>query len=94
MRAMVAPCSIARTQGACGKQRQHVGEHQFLMLLFVRAAQLQQGRNLQARGISAGEQFAQSLINISAIGEDFFSRRARQQAPFRPRMTRANRLVV
>ena len=64
------------------------------MLLLMRAPQLQQGCDLGPRCISAGEQFAQSLINISAIGEDFFSRRARQQAPFRPRMTRANRLVV
>ena len=72
---------------------QDVGEDQFLVLLFVVEAELDQCRERRVlRGIVATR--AHRVIDVRAICKHRLERRARQQAALRPGMLVADAVVV
>ena len=74
---------------------QDVGEDQFLVLLLMVQPQLDQPRQRRPLAIgTGGDEVLHRGIDVLAIGVDVGHRRTRQQAPLRPRMARAEGLVL
>ena len=83
---------VGRTQRVLREQMQDVGEQQFLMLLFVIAAEFDQlgdGR----RKIVLHER-RHRAVDMIAIGDDRLERGARDHAASRTRLTSADALVI
>ena len=77
---------IMRAQRIGREERENVGEHQFLMLLLMSLAERKKRRDRGRFRLAAGEQFAQRVVHIAAVGEDFVRRGARQEPAPGPRM--------
>ena len=74
---------------------QDVGEHQFLMLLLVMQADLDDRHDLvERRRVGALDQPLHRRIDMGAIGGDLRDVRPRDQAALRPRVARAGRDVI
>jgi hypothetical protein len=69
-----------------------IGEQQFLMLLFVVQAQLDQVKKLGARII--GQQIHHRRVHSLAKGKHLLQRRAGYQSAMRARVHRPDRLIV
>ena len=83
---------IGRTQGVLREQVKDVGEQKLLMLLFMIAAEFDQIRNSGDKIIL--HERRHRAVDMVAIGHDRLKRRARDHAALRPRLTRADALVV
>jgi hypothetical protein len=70
-----------------------VGEDEFLVLLLVLQAQLDQAQGF-GREFFACDRVVEALVDLGAIVEDLGERGPRQQAALRPWMHRAHALVV
>ena len=83
---------IGWTQGALREQVQDIGQQQFLVLLFVIAAEFDQfsdsGRNV------VSHERRHRAVDMVAIRIDSFERRAGEHAPSWTRLTRADALIV
>jgi hypothetical protein len=80
-----------RLQRILGEGGEHIGQHQFLVLLLVVEAELDQAKR-RRRKIGKGSE--QGLVDRGAIGPDLVEARAAQHAPARPRMPLALAVVI
>ena len=76
------------------EERENVGQQQLLMLLLVMHAEFEKWRDVRVLLRARGEDFAQALVDMRAIGEHFLDGRAREQAALGTRMTRPLALVI
>ncbi len=87
--------AIGRPQGVAREDAENVGQKQFLVLLLMGDAKNDQRGDARPRGvIGAGHQLIHRGVDVGAIGGDLADGGARQQAPVRSRMTRAQGLVI
>ena len=83
---------VGRTQRVLREQVQNVGKQQLLMLLLVIAAELDQLGDWGAKIIL--HERRHRAVDVVAIRDDRLERRARDHAPSRTRLTRADALVI
>ena len=82
---------IGRRQRRLGEQVQDVHQDQFLMLLFMRQAQVDQGREIRPL---IHQQAAHGGVHVRPIGDHVVQRRSGQQPAFRSRLPGTKRLVI
>ena len=63
----VRSCAISWPQRVGGEQRENVGEKQFLMLLFMVDASLDEPQDLGIRGQGLVKELSQRSVHMSAI---------------------------
>ena len=86
--------AIARAQRVEREEIQDVGQQQFLMLLLMLHAKLDEVCERAVAIAASGEEFAQARVHMGAIGEHLFACGPGQQAAPGTRMTRACGFVI
>lgn len=84
---------VGRPERVGVQQVLDVGEDQFLVLLLVVEPQFQQGVESRVAGL-AGDQRVHGFVHMLAVAQYLGQVRAREQAALRPRMARADGVVV
>src|SRR5258706_5306308 len=89
------PCFIDRVERIAGKHMLDVGDHQFLMLLFMMQAKRKDGRELcQPPLIDLLQQVEDMLIDIATILVRFLHGRPGNQTPLGPAVPFPQRIVI
>ncbi len=74
---------------------ENIGEHQFLMLIFVMQADLEHAEDFgQRRGLGLGDQPLDRGVNVSAVGGDFLVGGAGDEAALGARMARTGGDII
>ena len=96
-RRRAAPSQLAVSWGRSGlqdKQVLEIRQHQFLVLLLVMEAELDQASLRPGSRAARAKQVRDAFIDVMRGRRGSFERRARQQPTFRPPVPRTDRLVV
>ncbi len=86
--------AIDRIAGHLREQVQNVHQDQFLMLLLMRQAEIDQGGDVGPLGQGPLQQGGHGGVHMAAIGPHLAERRAGDQAAGRPRAAGADSLVI
>src|ERR1700730_12785229 len=77
---------VGRPQRICGEERENVGQHQLLMLLFVIDSDLDTVRQLRSLGHITRKKPFEPGVHVGAVGEDAIARWPREESALAARL--------